>query len=66
MSSPKEENKGRVKVNELPREQEELQDEQAKRVRGGGSKPGTGWDPNSPSTDPAEPLGGRGGISGDV
>ncbi len=66
MSSPKEENKGRVKVNDLPREQEKLQDEEAKRVRGGGSKPGVISGADSPSTDPAEPLGGRGGIGGDV
>ena len=66
MSSPKEENKGRVKVNDLPGEQEKLQHEEAKRVRGGGSKPGTGPGSTSPSTDPVEPLGGRGGIGGEV
>ena len=66
MSSPKEENKGRVKVNDLPREQEKLQYEEAKRVRGGGAKPGVGSGSNSPGTDPPEPDGGRGGIGGEV
>ena len=66
MSSPEEENKGRVEVDDLPRKQEELKDSEAKEIKGGGGASGVGGDIRSRTPGPGqEPEGGRGGIGGE-
>ena len=64
MSSPKEENKGRVEVNDLPQKEEELKGDEAKEIKGGGRLGGGGTD-GTPTDEeiPAGRLSGGGTAS---
>ena len=64
MSSPKEEKKGRVEVNDLPRKEEELKDEEAKEIKGGAGSVGASTGSQDATENDPERFGA--GITGGV